>query len=298
MSSIFPIRDTVTRDETREPRLIDLDEDTADEVFEALASQTTRQIFLALHEDPQTASDLAEETETSVQNVQYHLEKLTDIDLVEVADTWYSERGSEMKVYAPTDESLVLYAGRDKQTTFRSLLKRFTGVFSLLVPGSLLASWFASRSGSDGNTGSDPTQISGGDEYNVATGSEPEITSLDTADGGQYAPEDTEVAIAENGTADNGTASGDFTSLSPEDVEYSFESSADIFLSGNATDQPILITDGGNATAVPNGSTVQATSDTAAAAAGLDPALAAGVAFLLGGLLVAVALLAYYGVPE
>lgn len=292
MSSIFPIRDTVTRDESREPRLIDLDEDTADEVFEALASQTTRQIFLALHEEPQTASDLAEETETSVQNIQYHLEKLTDIELVEVADTWYSERGSEMKVYAPTDESLVLYAGRDKQTTFSSLLKRFTGVFSLLVPGSLLASWLASRSDSGG--GGDSLQTSGGEDLNVATGDEPEPTSFDSADVTQDAPEDS-VEIAENGTLDNGTASDGASSLSPENVEYDFQSSADIFLSGNTTDQSILITDGGNATTIPDGTTVQTASDTAA---GLDPALAAGVAFLLGGLLVAVALLAYYGVPE
>lgn len=145
MSSIFPIRDKVTLDREPEPRLVDLDEETADEVFEALASTTTRKIFLELHNQPQTASDLADVTDTSVQNVQYHLEKLDTVDLVEVVDTWYSERGSEMKVYAPQDESLVLFAGRDKQSAFRRLLDRFAGMFALLVPPSILAGWLANR---------------------------------------------------------------------------------------------------------------------------------------------------------
>lgn len=146
MSSIFPLRDKVSLDSQREPRLVDLDEDTADEVFETLASRTTREIFLALHRQPQTASDLSDATETTVQNVQYHLEKLLDADLVEVVDTWYSERGSEMKVYAPKDESLVLFAGRDKQHSLRRLLDRVMGIFSILVPSSALvglgAHWY------------------------------------------------------------------------------------------------------------------------------------------------------------
>lgn len=141
MSGIFPIRRSVDLDENRGARLVDIDEAVADEVFEALSSGTTRRIFRLLHESPQTASDLAEATGTSLQNVQYHLEKLTGAELVEVADTWYSERGTEMKVYAPTDDALVLFAGRDKQGTLRSLLKRVAGVLALLAPASALVWW-------------------------------------------------------------------------------------------------------------------------------------------------------------
>lgn len=145
MSSIFPIRRTVERDGNRGARLVDIDEAVADEVFKALSAGTTRQIFRQLHETPQTASDLAEVTDTSLQNVQYHLEKLTNVDLVEVADVWYSERGTEMKVYAPTDDALVLFAGRDKQSTLKSLLKRVTAVIALLAPAGLLVWWFADQ---------------------------------------------------------------------------------------------------------------------------------------------------------
>jgi DNA-binding transcriptional ArsR family regulator len=100
MSGIFPLRETVSLGDDREPRLVELDEDVADEVFDALSSRRTRQIFAQLHDSPQAASDLADVTDTSVQNAQYHLEKLTAANLVEVADTWNSERGTEMKMCA------------------------------------------------------------------------------------------------------------------------------------------------------------------------------------------------------
>jgi len=137
MSSIFPIRESVSLGD-REPRLVDLDEETADEVFDALSSRTTREIFLELHHSPQTASDLAEVTDTSVQNAQYHLEKLQDADLVEPVDTWYSARGTEMTVYAPADEALVLFAGEDRSRSLRSLFKRVVGSVGLLALASLL----------------------------------------------------------------------------------------------------------------------------------------------------------------
>jgi DNA-binding transcriptional ArsR family regulator len=143
MSSIFPLRESVSLGDSRDPRLVDIDDDVADEVFQALSSGTTRQMFSALHETPQTASDLAEMTDTSVQNAQYHLEKLVDADLVEVVDTWYSERGTEMKVYAPTDEALVLFAGDDEQSALRSLLERVVGVVALLLPASAAVAWLA-----------------------------------------------------------------------------------------------------------------------------------------------------------
>lgn len=144
MSSLFPLRETVSVGE-REPRLVDFDDETADEVFETLSSGTTREIFLELHRDPQTASDLADVTETSIQNVQYHVEKLIEADLVESVDTWYSERGTEMNVYAPCDESLVLVAGDDGEGSLRRLLERLVAGVVLLVPVSAVVGWLTAR---------------------------------------------------------------------------------------------------------------------------------------------------------
>ena len=145
MSSLFPLRGAVELDDTREPKLVGMDEDVADDVFEALSSGTTRRIFGHLHEEPHTASDLADLTDTSVQNVQYHLGKLEDAGLVDVVDTWYSERGTEMKVYAPADESLVVFAGGNERDRLRDLLKRAVGILAVLGPVAALLGWFAGR---------------------------------------------------------------------------------------------------------------------------------------------------------
>lgn len=172
MSGIFPIRQSVDLGDERGHKLVGLDDDVADDVFEALSAGTTRQVFRELHESPQTASDLAAVTDTSVQNVQYHLEKLIDVDLVEVADVWYSERGTEMKVYAPTDESLVLFAGRDAEGTLRSLLKRLAGGVGVLAPATVLV-WalldrFLAGDGPDNAFGAGDGGADGGEAVQIA----------------------------------------------------------------------------------------------------------------------------------
>ena len=333
MSSIFPLRENVTLNDEREPRLVDLDEETADEVFTALSSGTTRTIFLELHRAPQTASDLSDVTETSVQNVQYHLEKLLDADLIEVVDTWYSERGSEMKVYAPQDESLVLFAGRDKQGTLRSLLNRVVGVLGVLIPGSALAGYATSRSGdgfgglfgggSGGDGGGDNDgggDANGGDAGN-ASGEDAEEMSEDAApeeeadlstrsgdangdeadgggDDGMDAANDG--GNGGDGGMENGGDAADAPHETPEAETGDVTGQVD-----NGTVDFIATTDGGQPDSAPNGA-VDGVADgaldgavTAAdGAAGIDPALAAAVAFFLGGLFVFVGLTMWYGTPD
>ncbi|PSP60180.1 hypothetical protein BRC73_03545 [Halobacteriales archaeon QH_7_66_37] len=288
MSSIFPLRENITLDDEREPRLVDLDEETADEVFTALSSGTTRTIFLELHRAPQTASDLSDVTETSVQNVQYHLEKLLDADLIEVVDTWYSERGSEMKVYAPQDESLVLFAGRDKQGTLRSLLNRVVGVLGVLIPGSALAGYATSRSG-DGFGG-----LFGGGSGGDGGGDN---------DGGDGGGDDGMDAANDGGNGgDGGMENGGDAADAPHETP---EETGNLSQFDNGTADSIATTDGGQPDGATDGA-VDGVADgaldsavTAAdGAAGIDPALAAAVAFFLGGLFVFVGLTMWYGTPD
>ena len=119
--------------------VVSIREDAADEVLEALSSGTAREILAALYEDPDTASSLADRVDTSLQNASYHLEKLVEAGLVEVADTWYSEQGREMKVYAPASDSLVLFASDETSSpSLKSRLSRLLGVVGVLGAASLL----------------------------------------------------------------------------------------------------------------------------------------------------------------
>jgi DNA-binding transcriptional ArsR family regulator len=122
-----------------EPRVLTLDGTDVDEVFEALSSQTRRRMLEHLYEEPSTPSELAEMTDTSLQNVHYHIEKLAGVDLVEAVSTRYSEKGAEMSVFAPTSDPLVVVEGEEERDEMESRLKRMVGGISTIAIGSVLA---------------------------------------------------------------------------------------------------------------------------------------------------------------
>jgi len=116
--------------------VIAIDDAAAEEVFAALSSNTARSILAALYTQPRTASEIADEVDTSLQNVNYHLTSLRESGLIKVVETWYSEQGKEMDVYAPLNQVLVLFAGDELQRS--SLLEAvkqvigFVGIFALV----------------------------------------------------------------------------------------------------------------------------------------------------------------------
>lgn len=77
-------------------------------VFDGLTSETARAILVLLAEEPKPASDVAEAIGTSTQNVMYHINKLHKGDLLAIVDTWYSEKGREMNIYAAKYDPVVL----------------------------------------------------------------------------------------------------------------------------------------------------------------------------------------------
>lgn len=112
MTDLFPFKPEPRTPTERLPSILEIEDERADDVFSALSSETGRQILSTLYTEPNTASGLADELDTTLQNVQYHLGNLEDAALIEVVDTWYSERGREMKVFAPSNSALVLFSGQ------------------------------------------------------------------------------------------------------------------------------------------------------------------------------------------
>ena len=161
MAKLLPFRRSDATLEPRQPRLVELDDDVADEVFAALSAGTARDILKRLYHEPGTATDVAEAADTSLQNARYHLDKLQAAGLVEEVDTWYSSRGTEMTVYAPTNEPLVVAAGPDEQTSvLRSALGRLVGAIGVLGIASLAIDRLArSRAGMLGASGADGGEL-------------------------------------------------------------------------------------------------------------------------------------------
>ncbi|PSQ20077.1 ArsR family transcriptional regulator [Halobacteriales archaeon QS_8_69_26] len=125
--------------EEGELRTLWLDSDDTGDLISSLSSETARSILVRLHEDPATASEIAESVDTSVQNVRHHLDSLQEAGLVEVTDMRYSSKGREMDVYAPVDQPLVVLVGsEDDGSGFVDSLKRFLGAIGVLAAASLL----------------------------------------------------------------------------------------------------------------------------------------------------------------
>ncbi|ELZ40380.1 ArsR family transcriptional regulator [Halorubrum californiense DSM 19288] len=167
MSRLLPSLPDATPEE-REPRVVGVDDDEADDLIAALGSETARTILSTLHDRPATKSELADEVDTSLQNVQYHLSRLDEADLVDVVDTAYSEKGREMDVYAAADEPLVLFSGGSEESTgIKTALIRLLGGYGLIG----LAAIAAQRLLSVGSLGGFQTaQRSGGDDAGVVDG--------------------------------------------------------------------------------------------------------------------------------
>lgn len=129
-----------------EMRVLGLDDGEMESVFEALSSSTARSVLRAIHDSPATASELADRTDNSLQTVAYHLDSLVEADLVRVADTAYSEKGTEMDVYAPAEDPVVVFVGtEDRKTGLLDLLGRLAVVAGILV---LVSAWiFDTRGG-------------------------------------------------------------------------------------------------------------------------------------------------------
>jgi len=112
MSHLLPRKSRADQPDGQ-PEVVGLDGVDSGVVFSVLSSELARSILSELYREPATQSDLAERVDTSIQNVDYHLDNLAEAGLVTVVDQWYSEKGTEMDVYAPAGDPLVLVAGRD-----------------------------------------------------------------------------------------------------------------------------------------------------------------------------------------
>jgi DNA-binding transcriptional ArsR family regulator len=184
MARLFPSGSDRSPNTESDPRVIGLDSEDADDLLAAMSSETARHLLSSLHESPATPSELADRIDTSIQNVQYHLEKLTDAGAIEVADTVYSEKGREMSVYAPADEPLVVVAGDDETGGIRAALARLlagVGLVGIVGAGINAAAGY-------GFLGTDPPTAETGAEEGPGLGAMDAVTQTPAAGGAPIDP--------------------------------------------------------------------------------------------------------------
>jgi DNA-binding transcriptional ArsR family regulator len=139
MSGLLPTTTDASSEQEGDLRALCLDNEDTGELLSSLSSDTARAILTSLHEQPATASEVAEEADTSLQNARHHLDNLRETGLIRVADTRYSQKGREMNVYAPSEEPLVVFVGNeDRKRSFLDSLRGLVTALGLLAFVSVL----------------------------------------------------------------------------------------------------------------------------------------------------------------
>jgi len=141
MSRLLPGAAGRTTDPDGDPRLLCIDDETTAEVLSVLSSDRSQAVFRRLHREPSTAKDVASELGTSVQGVSYHLNNLQEVGLIEVVDTCYSEKGTEMDVYGPAESPHILFLGREDDWS------RLRGAFTRLAAAVGPVGWLSAVAG-------------------------------------------------------------------------------------------------------------------------------------------------------
>ncbi|VVB88607.1 Helix-turn-helix domain protein [uncultured archaeon] len=105
-------------------------------ITQVISNDTARQIIELLADAPLSASDISERLSAPISTIVYNLENLESVGLIKVERIKYSEKGREVKIYAPVRKLIVVVPEKTDKKSVAELLKKYLGV--------LLAAVFAS----------------------------------------------------------------------------------------------------------------------------------------------------------
>jgi DNA-binding transcriptional ArsR family regulator len=109
-------------------------DERAQKIAKAMASQTANDILTLLAAGTKSLTDITEQLNIPLTTVKYHTENLLDAGLLTVSETRYSIKGREVRMYALTDQILIV---APKQTDIRTLLLKYSSLFGIVITGTL-----------------------------------------------------------------------------------------------------------------------------------------------------------------
>lgn len=99
-------------------------------ITQTIANDTARQILELLAEGAMSTSAIAKKLDIPLTTAQYNVEKLIEAKLVVVEKTKYSEKGREVKLYAPAKRMIVLVPANTPRQAIMDVLRKYL----VLVP--------------------------------------------------------------------------------------------------------------------------------------------------------------------
>ncbi|PKL64749.1 MAG: transcriptional regulator [Methanomicrobiales archaeon HGW-Methanomicrobiales-3] len=105
-------------------------DERAQKIARAMSSQTANDILQQLAGGPTSLADIAERLGQPMNTVKYHVGNLLDAGLIAVADTKYSVKGREVKMYSLTNQLLIV---APRQSPVRSLILKYASLFAIVL---------------------------------------------------------------------------------------------------------------------------------------------------------------------
>ena len=114
-------------------------------ITQVISNDTARQIIELLADVPLSASDIAERLHTPLTTIVYNLENLENVGLIRVEKIKYSEKGREVKIYAPVRKLIVVIPERADRKSITDILRKYVGVVLAAALASGIIDFFSSK---------------------------------------------------------------------------------------------------------------------------------------------------------
>jgi DNA-binding transcriptional ArsR family regulator len=131
--------------------LLEPGDERAQKIAKAMGSQTASDILQLLSEGQKSLTDITERLAIPMTTAKYHVENLLDAGLISVAETKYSVKGREVKLYSLTNQLLIV---APRHANVRSLLLKYASLFGIVAFGSVVIAILSPLLGSAGTVGS------------------------------------------------------------------------------------------------------------------------------------------------
>jgi DNA-binding transcriptional ArsR family regulator len=107
--------------------------DESKKITQVITNDTARQIMELLAEHSMSASDIAKQLDIPLTTIKYNLENLVDVGLAKIDRIKYSEKGRQVKVYAPVRKLIVVVPEKLGSASISEILKKYLGVILTAV---------------------------------------------------------------------------------------------------------------------------------------------------------------------
>jgi predicted transcriptional regulator len=109
---------------------------------QVISNDTARKIIELLADAPLSATDIGDRLQAPLTTIAYNLENLESVGLVKVERIKYSEKGREVKIYAPVRKLIVVVPEKTDRKSVNDIIRKYLGVILAAVLASSFIEFF------------------------------------------------------------------------------------------------------------------------------------------------------------